>query len=103
MISSFGKIVASFVVPHVYILGVIWFCHFVLFYTSVCENMFYWVCFASGGSYDFNIGSLHIVQVFLWGKTFSCVEEVELSTSVLWERISGRKFFVVLYASIVGI
>ena len=49
---------------------------------------------------DFNIGSVHIVQVFLWGKTFSCVEEVELSTSVLWERISGGKFFVALYASI---
>ena len=46
---------------------------------------------------------VHIVQVFLWGKTFSCVEEVELSTSVLWERISGGKFFVALYASIAGI
>ena len=56
-----------------------------------------------GVSYDFNIGSVHIVQVFLWGKTFSCVEDVELSTSVFWERISGGKFFVVLYASITGI
>ena len=42
VISSFGKIDASFVVPHVYILGLIWFCHFVLFHTSVYENMFHW-------------------------------------------------------------
>ena len=53
---------------------------------------------------DFSIGSVHIVQVFLWGGggggTFGCAEEVELSTSVLWERISGGKIFVVLYASI---
>ena len=65
MISSFGKIDASFVVPDVYILGLIWFCHFVLFHTSVYENMFHCGCFESGVLYDFNIGSVHLVQVFL--------------------------------------
>ena len=90
MISSFEKIVASFVVPHVYILGVIWFCHFVLFHTSLCKNMVsLGLHCIRGVSYDFNIGSVHIVQVFLWEKTFSYVEEVELSTYVRWERISG--------------
>ena len=68
-----------------------------MFHISVYENIF------QGFLYDFNIGSVHIVQVFLRGETFSCVEGVELSTSVLWERISGGKLFVVLYASIAGI